>query len=91
MAALQAINADIETENEALVDQTRGQQDELAKQQVVLDELEADRDSARAETEALRKKQQEQEVRLALAREELLRSEGQIELIKDLILRESGL
>ncbi|MEO9876491.1 MAG: hypothetical protein ABJM26_02430 [Anderseniella sp.] len=91
LAALQAVNAEIEADNEALADQIRGQQDELAKQQVVLDELEADRDNARAETETLKKKLQAQEVRIGLAREELLRSEGQIELIKDLVLRESGL
>ena len=91
LAALQALNAEIEADNEALADQIRGQQDELAKQQVVLDELEADRDNARAETETLKKKLQEQELRIGLAREELLRSEGQIELVKDLVLRESGL
>lgn len=91
LAALQALNADMKTENRALADQIQEQQDEITRQQGVLKELEADRDSARTEAEALRKKIGEQEVRIGLAREELLRSEGQIELIKDLVLHESGL
>ena len=61
------------------------------KLEASLAETATDRDAAQKEVDALKKQAEDNTLRVNLAQEEFLRSEGQIELIKDLILRESGL
>lgn len=55
------------------------------------DAREQERDAARAEVESLTAQMRDHDLRADLVREEFLRSEGQITLIKDLFLREGGL
>jgi hypothetical protein len=53
--------------------------------------LQAQLDEARQQLEASGQQQQEQAARQQLMQEELVKAEAQIELIKDLLLRESSI
>ena len=64
---------------------------EIAEAQAMRDDAQTMRDEALAAAETARKTAHDHEIRVSMAREEFLRSEGQIALIKDLVLREGSL
>ncbi len=86
--------ATVKTEREALFQErnaARAKVETLRPLEVRLSKAEAARDEALTKAEAARKTAHDYEIRVSMAREEFLRSEGQIALIKDLVLREDGL
>lgn len=77
-----------------LVGETEALKQTIEEQQAGIDslkELTAERDEALAKVEALRSQMRDHDLRTDLAREEFLRSEGQIALMKDMFLREGEL
>ncbi len=101
-AAARAQAETLTDESRLLQEQVQGQQEELETVKKERHNMWQDRDKARselagaqtaakAEIEALQGQVQELRQRHSLAREELRRAEGQVELIKDLLLREAVL
>ncbi|MFT0861689.1 hypothetical protein [Ancylobacter sp. G4_0304] len=87
-AAMKEQMATLQAERKALLDQVRGQQAEI---KVLSEKLSAAQTQSTKGDEALVKERQELEFRQAAMREALLRSSSQVELIKDLLLRDGAL
>jgi len=85
---LQALCADVQGRNEALESDAETHLHEISTER---DKLKSELEEARAALKALQKETQGQEKRIQQAREDFLRSEGQVNLIRDLVLREGGL
>ena len=88
---LEAELSQAKVEREGLFQERNVARQELQAIEADISLAQAMRDEALAEAETARKTAHDHEIRVSMAREEFLRSEGQIALIKDLVLREDSL
>ena len=88
---LEAEMPKVKAEREGLFQERNAARAEVETLTSQVAEIEAARDQALIEAETARKTAHDYKIRVGKAREEFLRSEGQITLIKDLVLREGGL